>query len=36
MRREARMTAQSPQEKDDLAFIDSLQDELSGQGFFDK
>jgi antidote-toxin recognition MazE-like antitoxin len=36
IRREARLIARSPQEKDDLAFVESLQSELWDEGFFDK
>jgi hypothetical protein len=36
MRREARLIAQSPQEKEELAFIDSLFEENLRNGFFDK
>jgi hypothetical protein len=36
MRREARAIAQSVQEKDDLAFIDSIFEENLREGFYDK
>jgi Protein of unknown function (DUF3018) len=36
IRREARLIARSPHEKDDLAFVESLQSELWDKGFFDK
>lgn len=36
IRREARLIAHSPHEKDDLAFVESLQSELWDKGFFDK
>ncbi|MBS0277139.1 MAG: antitoxin MazE family protein [Proteobacteria bacterium] len=35
-RRQSYLIAQSPQEKDDQAFLDSLWDELWDQGFYDK
>ena len=36
IRREARLIAQSPHEKDDLAFIDSIFEENLREGFYDK
>lgn len=35
-RRQSRLIAQSPQEKDDQAFFDSITESLWDEGFFDK